>query len=86
MAKIGLGHAHFEVRDLDRSIDFYARFLDLKLVKRVGNQYAFLSTSGFLHEIALNRVDENATQPASDAVGLCHVAFEVAVATSPGIQ
>ena len=72
-----IGHAHLKVRNLDRSIDFYTRFFDLKLVERVANQYAFLSGGDFHHEIALQQVGEHAPRPTSYGVGLYHVAFEV---------
>ena len=44
-----IGHVHLKVRDLDRAIAFYTRFLNLRLVERVGDQYAFLS-GGAVHQ------------------------------------
>jgi catechol 2,3-dioxygenase-like lactoylglutathione lyase family enzyme len=32
-----IGHAHLKVRDLQRSIDFYTRFLELHVTEIVGN-------------------------------------------------
>lgn len=36
-----IGHAHLKVRNLERSIDFYTRYLKLQETERVVN-YAFL--------------------------------------------
>ena len=72
-----IGHAHLKVRNLDRSIDFYTRYLGLHETERVGNAYAFLTTGPYHHEIALQQVGPNAPQPPARGVGLYHVAFEV---------
>lgn len=72
-----LGHAHLKVRDLQRSIDFYGRFFDLKVVEQVGEHYAFLSGGAVHHEIALQQVGPGAPAPPPHGVGLYHVAFEV---------
>mgnify|MGYP005832812057 CR=1 FL=1 len=72
-----IGHAHLKVRDLDRAIAFYTRFLNLRLVERAGDYYAFLSGGDLHHEIALQNVGPDAPQPPLRGVGLYHVAFEV---------
>lgn len=72
-----IGHAHLKVRSLDRAIDFYTRYLGLHLTERVGDNYAFLTTGTYHHEIALQQVGPNAPQPPAHATGLYHVAFEV---------
>lgn len=72
-----IGHAHLKVRDLDRSVAFYERFLKLHVTERVGDHYVFMTGGGFHHEIALQRVGSDAPSPASHSVGLYHVAFEV---------
>ena len=72
-----IGHAHLKVRDLDRSIDFYARFLSLHLVERVDDAYAFLTGGDYHHEIALQNVGHDAPAPPQQGTGLYHVAFEV---------
>jgi catechol 2,3-dioxygenase len=72
-----IGHAHLKVRDLDRTVAFYTRFLGLRLVERVGDHYAFLSGGALHHEIALQNVGPTAPQPAPHGTGLYHVAFEV---------
>jgi catechol 2,3-dioxygenase len=77
MCKTRLGHAHLKVRDLERSVDFYTRCLGLKVVERVGDQYAFLGNGDRHHELALQCVGSRAQQPASICTGLYHIAFEV---------
>jgi catechol 2,3-dioxygenase len=72
-----IGHAHLKVRDLDRSIAFYTRFLGLHETERLGNAYAFLTGGAFHHEIALQNVGAAAPQPPARGTGLYHVAFEV---------
>ena len=72
-----IGHAHLKVRDLDRAIDFYTRFLGMHLTERVDNHYAFLTSGPFHHEIALQQVGPNAPAPPAHGTGLYHVAFEV---------
>ena len=71
-----IGHAHLKVRDLDRAVAFYTRFLALHETERVGNQYAFLTGGDFHHEIALQAVGSDAPAPLAAGVGLYHIAFE----------
>ena len=77
MCNTQLGHVHLKVRDLERSIDFYMRFLRLQLNERVGDQYAFLSFGNRHHDLALQCVGKTAPMPASTCAGLYHLAFEV---------
>lgn len=72
-----IGHAHLKVRDLDRAVQFYSRFLRLREVERVDDRYAFLTGGDFHHEIALQRVRPDAPAPPPHGTGLYHVAFEV---------
>ena len=72
-----IGHAHLKVRDLDRAVAFYERFLRLRVTERVGDHYVFMTGGDFHHEIALQRVAADAPAPAPHGVGLYHVAFEV---------
>jgi predicted esterase/catechol 2,3-dioxygenase-like lactoylglutathione lyase family enzyme len=72
-----LGGVHLKVRELDRSIAFYAHYLGLELVERTGKTYAFLSNSSAHHVIALQNVGANAPLPAYEASGLYSVSFEV---------
>ena len=77
MYRTKLGHVHIKVSDLNRSIEFYTRFFNLKVVERIGSHYAFLSGSEAHHELALQNVGPHAPQPEPDGIGLYHIAFEV---------
>lgn len=72
-----IGHAHLKVRDLQRSVDFYTRFLGLHVTEQVDNAYVFLTGGAFHHEVALQNVGSNAPHPPAHGTGLYHVAFEV---------
>src|SRR5258707_3268377 len=72
-----IGHAHLKVRDLQRSVDFYTRFLGLHVTEQVDNAYVFLTGGALHHEIALQNVGSNAPHPPAHGTGLYHVAFEV---------
>jgi predicted esterase/catechol 2,3-dioxygenase-like lactoylglutathione lyase family enzyme len=75
--KVKLGHVQLKVRNLERAIRFYIRFLGLKLVERTGNTYAFLSSSNAHHEIALQNIGFEAPATRQDGAGLYHIGFEV---------
>ena len=70
-------HAHLKVRDLERAISFYEEFLGLRVVERVGDSYAFLTSGEMHHEIALQNAGPDAPAPPPHGTGLYHVAFEV---------
>jgi predicted esterase/catechol 2,3-dioxygenase-like lactoylglutathione lyase family enzyme len=72
-----LSGVHLKVRELDRAIAFYVRFLGMELIERTGKTYAFLSNSSAHHVIALQKVGSDAPQPAYEASGLFSVSFEV---------
>src|SRR6185312_8143099 len=72
-----IGHAHLKVRNLQRSIDFYTRFLALHVTEQVADAYVFLTGNSFHHEIALQNVGPDAPHPPAQGTGLYHVAFEV---------
>jgi catechol 2,3-dioxygenase len=72
-----IGHAHLKVRDLDRAVAFYERFLNLHVTERVGDLYVFMTGGDLHHELALQRVAADAPAPVPHGVGLYHVAFEV---------
>jgi predicted esterase/catechol 2,3-dioxygenase-like lactoylglutathione lyase family enzyme len=68
---------HLKVRELERSISFYNRFLGLRLVERVGRTYAFLSNTDAHFNVALQNVGLDAPQPSEQSVGLYRVQFRV---------
>jgi catechol 2,3-dioxygenase len=72
-----IGHAHLKVRDLARAVEFYTRFLGLRITERIDGQFAFLSGGDLHHELALQALGRQAPSPPQHSVGLYHVAFEV---------
>ncbi|HEY6449126.1 MAG TPA: VOC family protein [Candidatus Cybelea sp.] len=74
-----LNHAVLRVRDLDRSLAFYAEVLGLELIARIGNAMAFMRAPGSEnhHDLGLARVGPNAPPPNERGVGLYHLAWEV---------
>lgn len=77
-SKIHLGHIQLKVRDLDRSIAFYKRFLGLRITERLGRSIAFLSGSHHHHDLALQSIGPEALDAPPDSIGLVNLAFEVA--------
>jgi phospholipase/carboxylesterase len=72
-----LSHIQLKVRDLDRSIVFYKKYLGLNLTERVGKVFAFLSSGYHHHELALQAVGLEALDIPPNTVGLLNLAFEV---------
>ncbi len=78
MYQTRIGHVKLRVHDLDRAVDFYTRFLNLRLVERVDSlRYAFLSGSDAHHEIALEGAGKELPGASSKATGVQHIAFQV---------
>ncbi|MGJ3242051.1 MAG: VOC family protein [Opitutales bacterium] len=71
-----IGHTHLKVRDLEKSVGFYKRYLRLEERERIGETFSFLSGTDMHHEIALQQLGASASSPRPDTVGLYHVAFE----------
>lgn len=74
--QLRLGHVHLKVRRLDAAIDLYRDALGLRLVERLGDEFAFLSFGAAHHDIALQAVGDRAALASPGGVGLYHVAFE----------
>lgn len=74
---IEIGHAHLKVRDLDRSVEFYQRFLGMEVRERIGNRYVFMSGGDAHHQLAIQGVGREAPAPHPTSTGLYHIAFEL---------
>jgi catechol 2,3-dioxygenase len=75
-AKVGIGHVHLKVADLERAIGFYRGVLGFELTQRFGSQAAFLSAGGYHHHIGLNTWESaGGSPPLPGATGLYHVAI-----------
>ena len=72
-----LGHVHLFVRELQRSVEFYTTFVNLRVTETVNNETAFLTSSDLHHELALTAQGSDAAQPQPNSVGLFHLAFDV---------
>ena len=68
-----------KVRDLDRSLAFYRDLLGVRVASEMSNVMIFLTATGENHhDLALLRVGDSAPSPVPTAVGLYHVAVQLA--------
>jgi len=71
-----IGHVHLKVSDLERSVGFYREVLGFEVMRRYGDEAAFLSAGGYHHHIGLNTWESRGGQPpAPGTTGLFHVAI-----------
>ena len=74
-----IGHVVLKVRDLDRSLAFYRDLLGFRVAGEMSNVMVFLTARGENHhDLALLRVGDQAPSPLPSAVGLYHVAIQLA--------
>ena len=72
-----LGHLVIRVRDLQRSEEFYTKFMGLEVSDRGGDTMVFLrSNQGVHHDLAIAKIADDAPGPEQDRVGLYHFAYE----------
>jgi catechol 2,3-dioxygenase len=74
-----IGHVVLKVRDLDRSLAFYRDLLGFQVAGEMSNVMIFLTATGENHhDLALLRVGDQAPSAQPGAVGLYHVAVQLA--------
>ena len=75
-----LNHAVLYVSDLDRSVDFYTKAFGMEEIAREGGMMAFLRARGSdnHHDLGLFQVGATAKRPGRGAIGLYHLAWQVA--------
>lgn len=69
-----IGHVALRVSDLDEALGFYHGVLGMDIVRRFGDQAAFVSAGGYHHHIGLFAGSPRAGDPAP-APGLEHLAI-----------
>ncbi|PAP75850.1 VOC family protein [Rubrivirga marina] len=75
-SRVGIGHVHLKVADLDRALAFYRDVLGFEVTQRYGTQAAFVSAGGYHHHIGLNTWESRGgSPPPRGATGLYHVAI-----------
>lgn len=81
MAIHRLNHAVLYVRDVPRSVAFYADVLGFEVITRLGDRAAFLRAAGSTndHDLGLFAIGADAAPSGAgrDTVGLYHLAWEV---------
>ncbi len=75
-----LNHAVLYVSDVERSVRFYSGVFGFEEIAREGGRMAFLRAAGSSnhHDLALLEVGGSAPRPPRGAIGLYHLAWEVA--------
>ena len=84
-----IGHVHFKVADLERSLAFYCDVLGFEISQRFDSRTALISTGAYHHLIGLNtRESLGGSPPPAGTTGLYHVAilYPTRVALADALQ
>ena len=74
--RVGIGHVHLKVADLERALGFYCGVLGFELTQRYGKGAAFVSAGGYHHHIGLNTWESlGGSPPPPGTTGLYHLAI-----------
>jgi catechol 2,3-dioxygenase len=74
--RVGIGHVHLKVADLERALGFYCGVLGFELTQRYGKGAAFVSAGGYHHHIGLNTWESLGGSPQPPGTtGLYHLAI-----------
>src|SRR3984893_12745858 len=75
-SRVGIGHVHLKVADLDRALGFYRDVLGFEVTQRYGTQAAFLSAGAYHHHVGLNPWESlGGSPPPPGTTGLYHLAI-----------
>src|SRR4030042_2958444 len=75
-SRVGIGHVHLKVADLDRALGCYRDVLGFRVMQRMGSQAAFLSAGGYHHHLGLNTWEsKGGSPPPPGTTGLFHTAI-----------
>jgi catechol 2,3-dioxygenase len=75
-SRVGVGHVHLKVADLDRALAFYHGVLGFPITQRIGDSAAFLGAGGYHHHLGLNTWESRGgPAPPPGSTGLYHVAL-----------
>lgn len=71
-----VGHVHFKVSDLERSVCWYGEVLGFEVMQKIGDDAAFLGAGGYHHHLGLNTwQSRGGARPPKNSTGLFHAAF-----------
>lgn len=74
--RVGVGHVHLKVADLERSLGFYSGVLGFSVTQRIGDSAVFLGAGDYHHHLALNTWDSRGGEPPpTKSTGLDHFAL-----------
>jgi catechol 2,3-dioxygenase len=73
--RVGIGHVHLKVADIERALAFYCGVLGFSLISRYGSEAAFIAAGDYHHHIGLNTWEsKGGSPPARGTTGLFHLA------------